>query len=91
MFATSIQELGIGVADATDNYTYLIAGGGPLATEVTIGASAANGATDLYTYTGITWLDMANPNAATTRAGICQSATPQTNAPACAPGDDSFI
>ena len=85
-FAESIAELGIGVAEETDNYTYAIADGD---TETRVNATAAGDADDLYTYTGLTWLDTTNPDAATTRAGICESAAPQNAAPAGACTTDS--
>jgi len=91
-FAANFDDLEIGIPQVTDNYIYTIAGGGAGGTEVTIGADAANGATDLYTYTGITWLDInATTGAATTEAGICESAEPQALAPACTPDDPAFI
>jgi type IV pilus assembly protein PilA len=81
-FAENLPDLGIGIAEETDNYTYTVVVAG---TEAEIQAAAFDGATDLYTYTGLTWVDTSTPEAATTRAKICESDEPQANAPACDP------
>ena len=83
-FADDFETLAIGIDEETDNYEYKIVGGGAGATEVRVNAAAANAATDLYTYTGLTWVDTTNPNAATTKSELCESDEPQAAAPGAA-------
>jgi len=83
-FASSLSELGLGIATQTENYRYNITGGGSGVTNVTNQAQPLQDQAPLKAYIGVVALIQASAtNEATTLAVLCEAEKSEANG-----GDD---